>query len=331
MNKRWLLLLAVLWGVPAVADSYRNCAYDWPRPGTLPSRIVALNQHAADLLLALEVGPALIGVAYLDDNGAAHRQGRYSGVPVIARQYPSSEVLYAQKPDLVVGGFATAFGSGITSRTGLANNGVASYLLESACAGHSLDFFGHVRHDLLTLGALVGKQQRARHLVDAMEADLARIRTLTAEYTPLSVFYLDSEVNGLHSEGRLGFVSTLLAVAGARNPFGEINQKRVTVSSETLLNSDPDVILLADAIWSPASRKRDLLRHDPVLSRLRAVRENRMIDIPFTHLLPTPASAHVALELTRTLQALACPTPSLRTLHASDFATCSASTQRSKR
>jgi len=162
-----------------------------------------------------------------------------------------------------------------------------------------------------------------------MDADLARIRSLTAEHKPLSVFYLDSEVNGLHSEGRLGFVSTLLAVAGAHNPFGEINQKRVTVSSETLLNSNPDVILLADAIWSPASRKRYLLSHDPVLSRLRAVRENRMIDIPFTHLVPTPASAHVALKLTRTLQALACPAPSSRTTHAPDFATCRPSTQRS--
>lgn len=312
MNKRWLLWLAVLWGTPVLAASYHNCGHDWPRPSTPPSRIIALNQHAADLLLALEVGPALIGVAYLDDSGAAHSQGRYAGVPVIARQYPSSEVLYAQKPDLVVGGFATAFGSGITSRTGLANNGIASYLLESACSGHSLDYFDHVRHDLLTLGALVGKQQRARDLIDAMDAELAQVRTLTAEQKPLSVFYLDSEVNGLHSEGRLGFVSTLLAAAGARNPFGDINQKRVTVSSETLLTSDPDVILLADAIWSPASRKRYLLSHDPVLSRLGAVREQRMIDIPFTHLVPTPASAQVALELTRKFQTLMCPTPLIK-------------------
>ncbi|MGH8392313.1 MAG: ABC transporter substrate-binding protein, partial [Pseudomonas sp.] len=128
---------------------------------------------------------------------------------------------------------------------------------------------------------------------------------LAGEGKPLSVFYLDSEVNGLDSEGRRGFVTTLVAAAGARNLFAGINQYRVTVSSETLLMSDPDVILLADALWSPASRKRQLLTTDPVLSRLRAVRENRMIDIPFTHLVPTANSGRVVLELARQFKQLA--------------------------
>ncbi|NVZ87716.1 ABC transporter substrate-binding protein [Pseudomonas yamanorum] len=305
MKASWLLLGALLCPSLALADRYRNCNQDWTAAQSPPSRIVALNQHAADLLLALDVGSALVGVAYLDDNGVAHRHGEYFGVPVIAPKYPSSEVLYAQKPDLVVGGFATAFGTGVTSRTGLAGNGVGSYLLESACDGHSLDYFGHIRNDLFTLGALVHKQQRARALSDAMDADLASAQALTGKGKPLSVFYLDSEVNGLDSEGRRGFVTTLVAAAGARNLFAGINQYRVTVSSETLLMSDPDVILLADAVWSPASRKRQLLTSDPVLSRLRAVRENRMIDIPFTHLVPTASSGRVALDLARQLKKLA--------------------------
>ncbi|NWB67872.1 ABC transporter substrate-binding protein [Pseudomonas sp. I8001] len=305
MKALWLLLGALLCPSLALADRYRNCNQDWTATHSPPSRIVALNQHAADLLLALDVGPALVGVAYLDDNGVAHRHGEYFGVPVIAPKYPSSEVLYAQKPDLVVGGFASAFGTGVTSRTGLAGNGVASYLLESACDGHSLDYFGHIRNDLFTLGALVHKQPRARALSDAMDADLASAQALAGEGKPLSVFYLDSEVNGLDSEGRRGFVTTLVVAAGARNLFAGINQYRVTVSSETLLMSDPDVILLADALWSPASRKRQLLTTDPVLSRLRAVRENRMIDIPFTHLVPTANSGRVVLELARQFKQLA--------------------------
>lgn len=297
MRTPCLALGALLCIAPVWADSYRNCNQSWTVAESPPARIVALNQHAADMLLALDVGPSLVGVAYLDDNSAAHQRGEYFEVPVIAPKYPASEVLYAQKPDLVVGGFATAFGTGVTSRTGLARNGVGSYLLESACDGHSLDYFGHIRNDLFTLGTLVHKQHMARELSDAMDADLARAQALTGTGKPLSVFYLDSEVNGLDSEGRRGFVSSLLAAAGARNLLVDINQYRVTVSSETLLMKDPDVILLADAVWSPASRKRQLLTSDPVLSRLRAVRENRMIDIPFTQLVPTVRSGQVALEL----------------------------------
>lgn len=302
MKSILLALGALLCSMPALADSFSNCGEDWN--AAAPSRVVALNQHAADLVLALGAGPALVGVAYLDDTDAGQRPAAYFGVPVIARQYPASEVLYAQKPDLVIGGFATAFGDGVTSRSGLARNGVGSYLLESACNGHSLDYFAHVRNDLLTFGRLLHKQPQARQLSAAMDADLASARALVGAGKSLSVFYLDSEVKGLDSEGRRGFVTPLLAAAGARNVFADINLYRVTVNSETLLASDPDVILLADAEWSPARRKRYLLTHDPALSQLRAVRENRIIEIPFTHLLPTFNSGRVALQLARQLNAL---------------------------
>ncbi|WP_456021714.1 ABC transporter substrate-binding protein [Pseudomonas protegens] len=302
MRSILLALGALLCSMPVIADIYHNCGEDWR--AAAPSRIVALNQHAADLVLALGAGPALVGVAYLDDTDAGQRRSEYFRVPVIARQYPASEVLYATRPDLVIGGFATAFADGVTSRSGLARNGVGSYLLESACNGHSLDYFAHVRNDLLTLGKLLHKQPQARQLSEAMDADLASARALAGTGKPLSVFYLDSEVKGLDSEGRRGFVTSLLAAAGARNVFAEINLYRVTVNSETLLASNPDVILLADAEWSPARRKRYLLTHDPVLSQLRAVRENRIIEIPFTHLLPTFNSGRVALELARQLNAL---------------------------
>jgi iron complex transport system substrate-binding protein len=302
MRSILVALGALLCSMPVLADSFSNCGEDWS--ANAPSRVVALNQHAADLVLALGAGPALVGVAYLDDTAAGQRPSAYFGVPVIARQYPASEVLYAQKPDLVIGGFATAFGDGVASRSGLARNGVGSYLLESACNGHSLDYFAHVRNDLLTLGRLLHKQPQARQLSEAMDADLASARALAGTGKSLSVFYLDSEVKGLDSEGRRGFVTPLLAAAGARNVFADINLYRVTVNSETLLASDPDVILLADADWSPARRKRYLLTHDPVLSQLRAVRENRIIEIPFTHLLPTFNSGRVALQLARQLNAL---------------------------
>lgn len=52
-------------------------------------------------------------------------------------------------------------------------------------------------------------------------------------------------------------------------------------------------------------RKRQLLTTEPVLSKLRAVRENRMIDIPFTHLVPNISSAKVAPELAHRFKAIA--------------------------
>ncbi|MCE4057957.1 ABC transporter substrate-binding protein [Pseudomonas sp. Au-Pse12] len=296
----WLAILLCLSSLTALADSYQNCGQNWNLKAP-PQRIVALNQHSADLLLALDAGPSMIGIAYLDDDGRAQAEGQYHGVPVIARQYPSPEVLYSLKPDLVVGGFASAFPNNFSSRERLGAIGVGSYLLESACAGHDEDYFGHIRRDLLTLGRLLDKQARARQLIAELDADLSAAAALYQGRDIPSVFYLDSEVNGLASQGQRGFVGVLLRAAGARNSFASIDRPRLVVDSETLLANDPDVMLLADALWSPASRKRRLLHNDPVLSRLRAVREERLIDLPFTQLVPGITSGRTALELARRL------------------------------
>ncbi|WP_404939192.1 ABC transporter substrate-binding protein [Pseudomonas sp. JDS08PS003] len=300
MPRKILGLLLWLATGPALAASYYNCGKTWTVEDA-PRRIVALNQHSADLLLALGAGPSMIGVAYLDDDSRAQAQGQYHGVPVIARQYPSAEVLYSLKPDLVVGGFASAFPDNFSSRERLGAIGVGSYLLESACAGHDEDYFGHIRRDLQTLGRLLHQPARAEQLIAAMDADLAAAAALYRGRDTPAVFYLDSEVNGLASQGQRGFVGVLLQAAGARNSFAAIDRPRLTVDSETLLNNDPDVLLLADALWSPATRKRQLLQRDPVLSRLRAVREERLLDIPFTQLVPGIASGRTALELARRL------------------------------
>ena len=188
----------------------------------------------------------------------------------------------------MIGGFATAFGDGVTSRSALARNGVGSYLLESACNGHSLDYFGHVRNDLLTLGALLHKQPKAT----ATDWPPWTPTSPVPEPWPARRNRCQCSIWTAKSKASTAKDGAVLSprcwtLPGAQYLFADINQYRVTVSRETLLVSDPDVILLADADWSPASRKRYLLTHDPVLSQLRAVRENRLIDIPFTQLLPT--------------------------------------------
>ena len=181
------LLLGLLLAAPALAaQDYRNCGQAWhlARPA---ERILALNQHAADLLLELGAGARLAGVAYLDDPGPQLQGDRYRGVPVVSARYPSTELLYALRPDLVVGGFATAFDPG-RGRAELAAAGIASYLLEAACAQRTGDGFGNVRDDLRTLGRLLGVEARAQALIDAQQADLRAAAARADGRAPLRVF-----------------------------------------------------------------------------------------------------------------------------------------------
>lgn len=289
----------MLSAMTASAQDYRNCAQTW-RLDHPPQRILALNQHAADLLLALGAGERLIGVAYIDDD-LDLTKGSYRGVPLLSRQYPSAEAVYAQRPDLVVAGFASAFRLGNLSREELAGHGVASYLLDAGCGAWQDDLFSGVETDLTTLGDLLGEQEKAQELIHRQRAELAEASRLATGRQLLDVFYLDSASNGLESQGRRGVVTRLLHVAGGRNLFEDVDLGGFTANSEQLLARDPDVILLADALWSTAEQKIRTLRADPVLSRLRAVREGRFVALPFTHLFPGVQSGQAARELAQAL------------------------------
>lgn len=295
-----VLLLALMQSAAnASGQDYRNCAQTWQIDHP-PQRILALNQHAADLLLALGAGPRLIGVAYIDDDLDV-AGGRYRGVPLLSRQYPSAEAVYAQRPDLVVAGFASAFRLGNLSREELAAHGVGSYLLDAGCGAWQDDLFAGVETDLTTLGDLLGEPARAQTLIRQQRAELAEARQLSTVRQRLEVFYLDSASNGLESQGRRGVVTQLLHAAGAHNLFEDVDLGSFTANAEQLLARDPDVILLADALWSTADRKIRTLRADPVLSRLRAVREGRFVALPFTHLFPGVHSGQAARELAQAL------------------------------
>ncbi|MEN5197657.1 ABC transporter substrate-binding protein [Pseudomonas wadenswilerensis] len=303
---RWFgaSLLAVL-SSSALALDYQNCGQTWQLPHDRPQRILALNQHAADLLLALEAGPTLAAVSYIDDDPQALASGRYRGVPLLSRRYPATEVVYAQGYDLLVGGFASAFrdSDGVALRTTLKANGIGTYLLENACTPATENGFAAVEQDLRVLGRLLQRDAQASHLIARQRQDLAAAKAIAGHGQPLSVFYLDSEVNGLHSEGKRGFITQLIDAAGGRNLYAEVELNRVTVDAESLLRADPDVIILADAVWSPAAGKRAYLRKHPALSHLQAVRNNRLIDLPFTHILAGEHSASTALSLARQLRA----------------------------
>ena len=69
-----------------------------------PRRAVTLNQHATEVMLSLGLADRMVGTAYMDDTILPELAEAYAGVPVIAEEYPSKEVLLAAQPDFVFGG-----------------------------------------------------------------------------------------------------------------------------------------------------------------------------------------------------------------------------------
>jgi len=261
-----LLAAATVGAAPAPAPS--------AAPQTPPKRIASLNLTADEVLVEILPVERLVAVtAAADDEGTSNIVGRVP--PGVARfRKADLERLVALAPDLVVV-------SEYTDPDFL-------YLLErSGLHYHRMEGLRSLagnREAILRLGEAVGATAGAEKLVaryDAVLADLAgRLRGVAR---PRVMYW----ASGMTAGGDTA-IGALIESAGARNVGAEIGVAGIgAVGAERAFVADPDVVLIG--VW-PGARK-SLVEH-PLLSRLRAVREGHIVEMP-TELLVT-LSQHAA-------------------------------------
>jgi iron complex transport system substrate-binding protein len=239
-----------------------------------PARVASLNLTADEVLVEILPPPRLLAVtAFADEKGTSNVVGR---VPASVTRLPKADLerLIALQPDLVV----------VSEYT----DADFLYLLEkSGLRFHRMqglhDLPGY-RQAILDLGAAVGASEGARTLVaryDAVLADLAR--RLHGVTRPRVLYW----ASGMTAGGGTA-IGALIESAGARNVGAEIGVAGIApVGAERAFVADPDVILVG--VWPGA---RDSVVLHPLLSKTRAVREGRVVEMP-TELLVT-LSHHAA-------------------------------------
>jgi iron complex transport system substrate-binding protein len=253
-----------------------------------PERAVTMNQHVTELLLALGLEDRMVGTAYLDSPVHDDLVAAYAQVPVLADEYPTREQVLAAEPDIVIGGFASAFGdSAAGSRQALAEADVASFLTSGYCPdldrAQSLDL---VLDDIVDLGAVFGVPDAATDLVAAVEGAVGETAAKLRGVDPVDVFVYDSGTD--HAFTAAGFESTtaLIELAGGRNIFSDVEESFTEVSWEEVVDRDPDVVLILDYGPESVGDKRELLHSHPVASTLRAVAEERFAVADLTDVVP---------------------------------------------
>ena len=253
-----LLAAATLGAAPAPASA----------PTPPPQRIASLNLTADEVLVEILPIERLVAVtAASDDVGTSNVVGRVP--PAVARfRKADLERLVALSPDLVV----------VSEYTDpdflylLERSGLRYHRMEGM---HSL---AGNRQAILDLGKAVGAAAGAEKLVarfDAVMADLAR--RLAGVARPRVMYW----ASGMTAGGDTA-IGALIESAGARNVGAEIGVAGIgAVGGERAFVADPDVVLIG--VWPGA--RTSLVQH-PLLSRLRAVREGHIVEMP-TELLVT--------------------------------------------
>lgn len=246
-----------------------------------PKRVVTLNQHATEVMLALGLEESMVGTAYLDDSILPEFKEKYDKIPVLADKYPSKEVFLSVSPDFAYAGWKSAFGEkALGLRADLADQGVLTYVQESS--NKAAPTLEDVYQDILNIGRIFRVEDKAEAVVNDMRKKLEDIQAQIGSVSePLNVFVFDSGEDKAFTAANT-YLTSLIAKVGGKNIFDDIDKGWAEVSWEEVVNRDPDVIVIVDYGDTTAEQKQELLLNKAPLADVKAIKNKRFIVLPLS-------------------------------------------------
>jgi iron complex transport system substrate-binding protein len=226
-----------------------------------PARVASLNLTADEVLVEILPPARLVAVTSIADQpGTSNIVGRVP--PGVPRLRADLERVLSLAPDLVI----------VSEYTDadflhlLETSGVRSHRMEG------LRSLAGIRAAVLELGRAVGEPEAAARLVDRYDAILKDLDGRLAGVAKPRVLYW----SGALTAGRDTAIGALIEAAGAVNVGRELGLDGFApIGAERAFLADPDVILIGS--WPGVLES---LRSDPLLSKARAVREGRVVQMP---------------------------------------------------
>ncbi|MFH0518494.1 ABC transporter substrate-binding protein [Streptomyces sp. M41] len=285
-------------GFPVTID---NCGvettYDKP-----PSRVVTIHQHPAELMLALGLKDRMVGTAFPDSAVLPRWQKDFAAIPELAAKEPSFEKLLDAEPDLVYGGYGSAFDENEgRSRKAFADAGIDTYLNREYCGKKQVtmkDTYDEIR----TIGRIFGISERADKLVTDLKSEVDKASTAVEGESDVPVFVYDSGDKTAFTAGGKSLGTELIRLAGGNNVFADLDDVFGDVSWEQVVERKPEVIAIYDyADAGSVEQKKKFLLSQPALADVPAVKNKRFVVLPLTATLVGVRSAYAVEDLARGL------------------------------
>lgn len=269
-----------------------------------PSRAIALEQNATEIMLSLGLGDRMIGTSYQTDPVLPELRAGYEKVPVLAKLYPSREAVRAANPDFVYSTYSSAYAPDAAGeRKELGALGVPAYLSAFSCedpavAKDEVTFDG-IFAEIRDIAAVFGVPERGDQVVADQRARLEAAKRTGTAAGDTSLLWYYSGTSTPYVAGHGGLPDAISALVGATNAFTDAKQKWPAGNWEEIAQRDPDVIVLADLTrggdGDSAQSKIDFLRRNPVTAKLDAVVNGRFITVSGSSMDPSIRSV-TALE-----------------------------------
>lgn len=252
------------------------------------SRVVSLVPALTETVLAFDGAEAIVGRTRFDQNP------RLARTPSVGGSIdPDVEAILGLRPDLVVT-WLDADARALTHRLDRFEVPVYAARLESIS-----DFDRHAR----ALGSLLGRTEEADAMVKALHARLDGVRAATSPSDGRPSVLFVAWPRPLLTAGGGTFVTELIRIAGGRGTFDDLGDRWPSVSMESVLARQPDVVVLARD--EPEGGAEAWLEADPSWRAVRAVREGRLYVVDADLFVrPGPGMAEAAETLATFVRAL---------------------------
>ncbi|MFE2924354.1 ABC transporter substrate-binding protein [Streptomyces goshikiensis] len=247
-----------------------------------PRRAVTMNQHATEIMLALGLEEKLVGTAYLDDAVLPAYRPAYDKVKVLAKEYPSKEVLLGANPDFVYGGYSSAFDKAQgRDREGLAKAGINSRLSVEYCTQGPVGL-DQLRTEITEVAKTFGVPERGAALIGTEQRRIDAVTARVKDKAKPAVFVYDSGEASAFTSGGNGIGNEIVSLAGGTNVFADLKDTFGDVSWEKVIERKPEVVLIYDYGGTTVEAKKQRLVNDPALAEVPAVKNRRFVVLPLS-------------------------------------------------
>jgi iron complex transport system substrate-binding protein len=202
---------------------------------SIPQRIISLAPSNTQILFAIGLGDKVVGITDYDhypyNFTAWIEAGNITSIGGFST--PNKETIASLSPDLIL---ATPIND--PDVVTLRDLGYKVLVLNP-------NDVGGVLSDISLVGKAAGADQDAASLVASLSSQISAIEAKIASANlPRPKVYYEVWTPPLMSAGNGSFINDVILKAGGINIFGSESQQYPSVSSETVVQSNPDVIML---------------------------------------------------------------------------------------
>ncbi len=246
-----------------------------------PERIVSLAPSCTEIIFALNLEDKLVGVDSYDyyppeiqekiDSLNITKVGQYALISI--------ETIVDLEPDLVIAAMRVQYQI-IENLEAVGQPAMIIYPQN----------FDDVLADISLIGEATGYVKEAEALVTAILDKAQEIADKTQDASKPRVYIEYSFNGGYQSFGSGSFADELINKAGGKNIFADSAGAYMATSSEEVIVSNPEIIIIAKGAMSAAcGLSPETIRNRPGWSEIDAVQNNQIYEIDERLLLPGPA------------------------------------------